>query len=129
MFGYYAGGAADERTLRENRAAFARLLIRPRCLVDVARIDTRTAVLQQRIAFPVLLAPVALQCMAHLDGEKAAARAALASSTVMTLSTTSTTSIEDVRSAAPSALLFFQLSDRASPPTAQTMAVSLSPPP
>ncbi len=33
---YYASGAWDEVTLRENRAAFARYKLRPRMLVDVS---------------------------------------------------------------------------------------------
>ena len=35
-YGYYAGGAGDERTLRENVEAFSRWLLRPRALVDVS---------------------------------------------------------------------------------------------
>ena len=38
--GYFAGGAGDERTLRENVAAFARWRLRPRVLVDVAEVST-----------------------------------------------------------------------------------------
>ena len=35
-FGYFAGGANDEWTLRENVAAFGRWVLRPRMLVDVS---------------------------------------------------------------------------------------------
>src|SRR3990172_10499429 len=59
-YGFIAGAAEDEVTLRENRAAFQRLQLRPRVLVDVSKIDPSTSVLGQRIEFPVLLAPVAL---------------------------------------------------------------------
>ena len=34
-FGYFAGGANDEWTLRENVAAFNRWVLRPRMLVEV----------------------------------------------------------------------------------------------
>ena len=44
-YDYYAGAAGDERTLAENRAAFDRLTLRPRVLVDVSAIDTKTTVL------------------------------------------------------------------------------------
>src|SRR5438874_2083622 len=47
--GYFAGGAADERTLRENVAALARWRLRPRVLVDVAEVSTRTTVLGEAI--------------------------------------------------------------------------------
>ena len=39
-YDYYAGGAGDERTLAANRAAFDRINLRPRVLVDVSAIDT-----------------------------------------------------------------------------------------
>jgi len=39
-FNYYAGGACDEITLRDNLAALARYRLRPRVLVDVSRVDT-----------------------------------------------------------------------------------------
>jgi 4-hydroxymandelate oxidase len=45
--GYYAGGSADELTLRDNEAAWRRIAIRPRVLVDVAERDLRTTVLGQ----------------------------------------------------------------------------------
>ena len=73
-YGFIAGAAEDEVTLRENRAAFQRLWLRPRVLVDVSRIDPSTTVLGQRIEFPVLLAPIAVQRLAHPDGALASAR-------------------------------------------------------
>ena len=39
---YYASGANDEHTLRDNRAAFTRARLRPRVLVDVSSVDTGT---------------------------------------------------------------------------------------
>src|SRR4051812_2594382 len=43
--GYYAGGAEDERTLRDNVAAWGRRRLRPRVLVDVSGVTTATTVL------------------------------------------------------------------------------------
>jgi isopentenyl diphosphate isomerase/L-lactate dehydrogenase-like FMN-dependent dehydrogenase len=37
FYEYYAGGAADELTLRQNRLAFDRLFLRPHVLVDVSQ--------------------------------------------------------------------------------------------
>ncbi len=76
--GYFAGGAGDERTLRENVAAWGRRRLRPRVLVDVGEVSTATTVLGTPVASPVLVAPTALQRMAHPDGEPAMARAAAA---------------------------------------------------
>src|SRR6266550_3367455 len=58
---YYAGGAGDEVTLRENVAAFERRKLRPRVLVDVGEGTTATTVLGTEISMPVLIAPLALQ--------------------------------------------------------------------
>ena len=72
---YYVGGANDEVTIRENRAAFERLSLRYRVLVDVSRRSTRTTVLGTQVDFPVLVAPTAFQRLACDDGEMATARA------------------------------------------------------
>jgi isopentenyl diphosphate isomerase/L-lactate dehydrogenase-like FMN-dependent dehydrogenase len=106
---YFRGGAGDETTLRENRAAFERLTLRPRVLVDVASVDTRTTVLGTEIALPVLVAPVALQKLAHADGEAATARAAAAAGTIMALSTSATMRPAAVAEAAPGSPRWFQV--------------------
>jgi 4-hydroxymandelate oxidase len=87
---YFAGGAGDEVTLRENVAAFERRKLRPRVLVDVGTVTTSTTVLGEEIALPVLIAPLAMQRMAHPDGEEATARAAAAAGTIMCLSSAAT---------------------------------------
>src|SRR5437588_9456340 len=79
---YYAGGAGDEVTLRDNVAAFERRKLRPRVLVDVAEVSTATTVLGTKVTLPVLIAPLAMQRMAHPDGEEATARAAAAAGTI-----------------------------------------------
>jgi isopentenyl diphosphate isomerase/L-lactate dehydrogenase-like FMN-dependent dehydrogenase len=95
-FGFYAGGADDEISLRDNRAAFARRRLRPRVLVDVSGTTTGTTVLGDRLELPVLVAPVAFQRLAHPDGELAVARAARAAGTVMCLSTNATAAPAEV---------------------------------
>jgi isopentenyl diphosphate isomerase/L-lactate dehydrogenase-like FMN-dependent dehydrogenase len=106
---YFAGGAGDEVTLRDNVAAFQRLKLRPRVLVDVGGGTTRTSVLGTEISLPVVVAPLALQRMAHPDGELATARAAAAAGTIMCLSTASTTRPAEVAAAAPDAPRWFQV--------------------
>jgi isopentenyl diphosphate isomerase/L-lactate dehydrogenase-like FMN-dependent dehydrogenase len=107
VFDYFAGGSGEEWTLAENRRAFARWVLRPRVLADVSDIDLRTTVLGQEVAFPILLAPTALQRMAHRYGELATARAAVSLGALMVLSTVSTASLEEVAGAG--ARLWFQL--------------------
>jgi 4-hydroxymandelate oxidase len=108
-FGYIAGGAWDELSLAENDAAWLRYRLRPRVLVDVSRIDPSTTLLGAPAAFPVAIAPMAVQGLAHPDGEVATARAAAAAGIPFALSTTSTCSIEDVAEAAPDGTRWFQL--------------------
>jgi 4-hydroxymandelate oxidase len=105
---YYASGADDEVTLRENRAAFERLRLHYRVLVDVSRRSLATSALGHAIALPVIVAPTAFQRMAHPDGELATARAAGAAGTIMILSTLSTTRVEEVVATA-SGPVWFQL--------------------
>ncbi|HVC87915.1 MAG TPA: alpha-hydroxy acid oxidase [Gaiellaceae bacterium] len=88
--GYYAGGAGDELTLRDNVAAFQRWQLRQRVLIDVSDATTATTVLGHELSMPLLVAPVAFQRVAHPDGEVGMARAAHAAGTAMCLSTLAT---------------------------------------
>ena len=106
---YFVGGAGDEVTLRDNLAAFERRKLRPRVLVDVRNVSTATTVLGTEVALPILIAPLALQRMAHPDGEIATARAAAAAGTIMCLSTASTTRPADVAAVARDAARWFQV--------------------
>ena len=105
--GYYAGGAGDEVTLRDNVAAYGRWLLRPRVLVDVDACSTATTVLGQELSMPLAVAPVAFQRVAHPDGEVGMANAARGVGTAMCLSTLSTSTPAEV--AATGALRWFQL--------------------
>ncbi|KAA8514909.1 hypothetical protein F0562_018088 [Nyssa sinensis] len=108
VYDYYASGAEDQWTLQENRNAFSKILFRPRILIDVSKIDMTTAVLGFKISMPIMIAPTAMQKMAHPEGEYATARAASAAGTIMTLSSWATSSVEEVASTGPG-IRFFQL--------------------
>ncbi|XP_021293861.1 peroxisomal (S)-2-hydroxy-acid oxidase isoform X1 [Herrania umbratica] len=108
VYDYYASGAEDQWTLKENRNAFSRILFRPRILIDVSKIDMTTTVLGFKISMPIMIAPTAMQKMAHPEGEYATARAASAAGTIMTLSSWATSSVEEVASTGPG-IRFFQL--------------------
>ncbi|MCA9650011.1 MAG: alpha-hydroxy-acid oxidizing protein [Myxococcales bacterium] len=107
-FDYYVSGAHDELTLRDNRAAYERLRLAYRVLVDVAERDASTTVLGAPLRFPVMVAPTAFHRMAHEDGELATVRAAGEAGTIMILSSLSTTAVEEVVAAA-SGPVWFQL--------------------
>jgi 4-hydroxymandelate oxidase len=108
VFDYYAAGAHDEITARENRAAFDRLALLPRVMVDVATRDMSIDLLGVRHPTPMLVAPMAMQRLAHPDGELATARAAGRLGIGMVVSTVSTTPIEEV-CGATRAPVWFQL--------------------
>ncbi|MEA2191924.1 MAG: 4-hydroxymandelate oxidase, partial [Solirubrobacteraceae bacterium] len=107
-YDYFAGGAGDEQTLAENVAAWRRVWIAPRVMVDVSAVDMSCTLLGRRLQLPLLLAPMSAQRLLHADGEVAAARAASAAGTVYCLSTRATADLAEVADAA-SGPLWFQL--------------------
>ena len=106
---YYQSGAWDEITLRENRLAINRYQLRPKMLVDVSQRDLTTKILGQSLATPILIAPMAFQCLAHPEGEIATAQAAASRGVVMVLSTMSTKSLEAVAAQRQHTPQWFQL--------------------
>lgn len=95
-YGYFAGGAGDDVTVRDNDASWRRWSLLPRVLVDVSVRDTRVEVLGRTHSHPLVIAPMAYQRHVHPDGELAMARAAAATDTTMVLSSQSTTPVADV---------------------------------
>ena len=114
-YDYYASGANDEITLRENRVAYERITLLPRMLVDVSKRHMGTNALGEPVSMPILIAPTAFQGLAHPEGEVATVKAAGAAKTLMTLSTLSTFSIEEVMAVATGPVWFqlYVLKDRA----------------
>src|SRR2546428_46230 len=108
-WGYIAGGAGDERTLRWNREAFSRYRLRYRVLIDVSDVSTVTSVLGTPVSMPVLVAPMAFQQVAHEEHELGTARGAAAAGTVMCLSTVATATPTEVAAAAPGAPRWLQI--------------------
>lgn len=107
-YDYYAGGAEDQHTLKENVEAFSKIIIRPRILVDVSNIDMSTTILGYKTSAPILIAPTGLQKLAHPEGDVATARAAASCNTIMTMSFSSMCTLEEVASSC-NAVRFFQL--------------------
>jgi 4-hydroxymandelate oxidase len=106
---YYAGGAGDEISLADATAAWNRLRLRPRVMVDVSRRDLATTAFGATLEHPIVVAPMASHHLAHPDAERATARGASAAGALFTLSTISSTSMEDVAAAVPDAPRWFQL--------------------
>jgi len=106
VFEFIDGGAEDERTLRDNLAAFERLRLLPKVLVDVSGIDTETSILGKTSRLPVAIAPTGAVGFGWHGGDLAIARAAKAFGMPYSLSTSATTTIERVAGEAPGRLWF-----------------------
>jgi 4-hydroxymandelate oxidase len=109
VYDYVAGGADDEHSVADARAAWSRLRLRPRVLRDVSEVSMATTVLGSRLPVPLLVAPMAYHRMAHPDGEAASAAGAAAAGAGYILSTQATMSVEEVAEAVPEAMRWFQV--------------------
>jgi 4-hydroxymandelate oxidase len=76
VWGYLQGGSGAERTLRSNRAAYDRVALRPRVLVDVSAISLGTSLFGVEWGVPFGVAPMAYHRLMHPEGEVASAAAA-----------------------------------------------------
>jgi 4-hydroxymandelate oxidase len=110
---YYAGGAGEEVSLEESVASWRSVRLRPRVLRDVTRTDTSLELLGARLATPVLVAPTALQGLAHRDGERATAAGAAAAGSLTVVSTRSSTALEEVAAPGPWWFQSYVMRDRA----------------
>jgi 4-hydroxymandelate oxidase len=96
VLAYVDGGAADEITLEENTRAWQRMRLATRVLRPLSGGHTRVKLLGRTLAHPMLVAPMAYQCMAHPHGELATAMACAAQGAGLVLSCQATAPLEDV---------------------------------
>lgn len=96
LFQYIDGGAYNEHTLRRNIADLADIALRQRILKNMSELSTATTLFGEKLAMPVILAPVGLTGMYARRGEVQAARAAAKKGIPFTLSTVSVCPIEEV---------------------------------
>ena len=112
-FGYIAGGAGAEETVRANLEAFRNWRIRPRMLTGNVSRDQSVEVLGLRSAAPFLLAPLGVLSIAHEEAESGVARAAAAAGVPFVLSSAATHSLEEVaETGAPRWFQLYWVSDR-----------------
>src|SRR3989440_3372087 len=78
IFDFFDGGAEDEVTLRENRAAFERVRLLPKVLVNVAKVDLGTELFGHRATLPLAIAPTGGISAGRAGAELSLARAARA---------------------------------------------------
>jgi (S)-mandelate dehydrogenase len=109
IFDWIEGGAEDEVSLANNRAAFERVRFKPRTLVDVSRRDQTSELFGKPMASPFAIAPMGNLSLFRPNAEVLMAQAAAAAGIPFVLSTASAISIETVAASAPGARLWFQL--------------------
>lgn len=73
---YLEGGSEDEQALRDSRDIFKQIIIRPRMLVDVHKIDTSIELFGHKLDYPILLDPAGGKNCFFPNGETAVAMAA-----------------------------------------------------
>jgi len=108
IFEFVDRGAEDELSLRNNRAAFERIRLRPRVLVDVSQRSQEITLLGHRQKMPIAIAPTGAAGIMWHEGEIALARAAARAGIPFTLATGSLTAMERVVERA-GGRLWFQL--------------------
>jgi (S)-mandelate dehydrogenase len=108
IFDFFDGGAEDEVTLRENRAAFERVRLLPKVLVDVAQVDTKVKILGVEANLPLAIAPTGGIGAGRPGADLMLARTAKAYGIPYTLATPATASIERIAAEA-GGRLWFQL--------------------
>jgi len=99
VFDYFDGAAETEWSMANNSAAFERVHLTPRVLVDVSQIDTSVTVMGTRMPYPFAFSPTGFTRIATSAGETAVARVAARHGVPYTLSTLGTRSIEEVAAA------------------------------
>ncbi|KAM6216639.1 2-Hydroxyacid oxidase 2 [Rhynchocyon petersi] len=106
---FISGGADDCFTRDDNIAAFKRIRLRPRYLRDMSQVDIRTTIQGEEVSAPIGIAPTGFHSLAWPDGERSTARAAQAADVCYITSTFASCTFEDIVTAAPKGLRWFQL--------------------
>ncbi|MFT4229667.1 MAG: alpha-hydroxy acid oxidase [Microbacterium sp.] len=96
---YLLGGAGDEETLRDNRAAYSRYRLRPR-IGEGGGVCMTTTLLGREVSMPVGIAPSAAHGYFCDDGEAATATAAAAAGALYCASSASSRPVEEIARAA-----------------------------
>ncbi|KAB8233780.1 cytochrome b2 [Aspergillus alliaceus] len=106
---FYSSAATDMLTLSANKAMYDRILLRPRVLRNVSKVNTRTTILGCETSLPLFVSPAAMAKMVHPDGELAIARGCAKYGVGQCISTNASYPVEVITGCAPGHAFFFQL--------------------
>ena len=96
LFEFMDRGCEDEVSLRNNRAAFERIKLKPRVLNDVSKRDQSITLFGQKQNMPIAIAPTGTPGIMWYEGELELARAAKKAGIPFTLATTTLTAMERI---------------------------------
>ncbi len=96
VFEFIDRGAERELALQENVAAFRRLKLKARFMVDLSDRDMGTELFGRRVPVPLAIAPTGIAGLCWHQGELALARAAAEAGVPFTLAAASITSMETI---------------------------------
>ncbi|MDQ2802650.1 MAG: alpha-hydroxy-acid oxidizing protein [Pseudomonadota bacterium] len=108
VFEFVDRGTEDETALRNNRAAFERIRLCHRALVDVSGRTMATTLFGKPASMPLAIAPTGAAGLCWHEGELELAKAAAAAKVPFTLATSAMTSMEKIATEA-GGRLWFQL--------------------
>lgn len=106
LFEFVDRGTEDEVSLRNNRAVFERIRLKPRTLVDVSGRNQQITLFGNTHKMPIVIAPTGTAGLMWHEGEIALARAAAEAGIPFTLATGSMTAMEKVAEQAGGELWF-----------------------
>jgi L-lactate dehydrogenase (cytochrome) len=101
LFGYVAGAAETNASLRDNRQAFEEIGFVPNVLRDVSRRSIKTSLFGRTYEAPFGIAPMGISALMAYRGDIVLARAAAAAGIPMIMSGSSLIRLEDVAAEAP----------------------------
>ena len=93
---YYSSGAGNEISQRENEEAFNRIYFKPRILINVENVDTKTKLLGCKSDLPFYITATALGKLGHPDGEVCLTRAAGTKNVIQMIPTLASCSMDEI---------------------------------
>ncbi|MFC0588183.1 L-lactate dehydrogenase [Novosphingobium aquiterrae] len=114
LFDYIDGGSGTETTLRRNTADWEALQLTQKVLVDASKMDCSVELFGEKLALPLVLAPIGMGGMTSRRGEVQAKRAADKAGIPFCLSTVGVCPMEEVAkvSGTPFWFQLYMLKDR-----------------
>ncbi|ESZ93687.1 hypothetical protein SBOR_5927 [Sclerotinia borealis F-4128] len=93
---FYSSAATDLITKGRNTSAYANIGLRPRILINVKHVSTRTSMLGHELDVPIFCSPAAMAKMVHSQGERELARGLKSAGLAMTVSTNASFPIAEI---------------------------------